>query len=383
MITREELERREEQFLAPYAAKSGKAGRRHPEPEHPYRTAFQRDRDRVVHCTAFRRLQYKTQVFVNHEGDYYRTRLTHSTEAAQIARTVARATGLNEDLCEVLALSHDLGHTPFGHSGQDALNECMKEHGGFEHNLQSLRVVTLLERRYPDFPGLNLTLETLESIRKHTVRPEMPVEPEYRPEWMPLLETQVVDVADSIAYDAHDVDDGIEAGLISEKQLEGLELWIESVAAVRRRYPAIEGKMLVRQSVLQLINAEVSDLVESTTGNARRLKLGCVEDVRGSIERAAGFSPELARKKRELQQFLVKNVYRNHRVVIMSEKAWKFVTELFRAYVSKPEQLPPRFQEWAGEVGVHRAVADYIAGMTVRYAQEEYRKLFYPFENLL
>jgi len=381
VITRDELERREEQFLAPFAAKSGGTSRRYPESEHPYRTAFQRDRDRVIHCAAFRRLQYKTQVFVNHEGDYYRTRLTHSTEAAQISRTVARATGLNEELCEVLALAHDLGHTPFGHSGQDALDECMKEHGGFEHNLQSLRVVTLLEHRYPDFPGLNLTFETLESIRKHTLKPDRPVEPEYRPEWSPLLEAQVVDIADSIAYDAHDVDDGIKAGLISEKLLQEVELWRESVATVQRRYPRVEGEMLVRQAVLHLINAEVSDLVESTLANAKNLR--SLEEVRRAREPVVAFSTELARKKRELQTFLHRHVYRHHRVIIMQEKARKFITELFRAYVATPAQLPPRFQEWAESTGLHRAVADYIAGMTDRYAQEEYRKLFYPFENVL
>ncbi|MBI2898736.1 MAG: deoxyguanosinetriphosphate triphosphohydrolase [Planctomycetes bacterium] len=383
MIAREELERREEQLLAPFAAKSARARRLHPEPEHPYRTAFQRDRDRVIHCAAFRRLQYKTQVFVNHEGDYYRTRLTHSTEAAQISRTIARATGLNEDLCEGLALAHDLGHTPFGHSGQDALDDCMRDHGGFEHNRQSLRVVTVLERRYPDFPGLNLTWETLESIRKHDVKPDRPVEAEYRPEWAPLLEAQAVDVADSIAYDAHDIDDGVEAGLIDESRLEELEFWRESVAEVCRRWPAVGGEMLVRQSVLRLINTEVSDLVESTLENVRRLDLRDLAGVRAARERVVAFSPGVERRKRELEAFLQRNVYGNYRVVIMHEKARKFVTELFRAYVGNVAQLPPRFQEWAREVGPHRAVADYIAGMTDRYAQEEYRKLFTPFENIL
>ncbi len=383
MITREELERREEAMLSPVAAKSARTRRLHPEPEHPYRTAFQRDRDRVIHCAAFRRLQYKTQVFVNHEGDYYRTRLTHSTEAAQIARTIARAMGLNEDLCEVLALSHDLGHTPFGHSGQDALDECMRERGGFEHNLQSLRVVALLERRYPEFPGLNLTWETQESIRKHDVKPDHPVEPDFRPEWGPLLEAEVVDIADSIAYDAHDIDDSVKAGLILEKDLEDIEIWRESVAEVRRRWPTLEGEMLVRQSVLRVINLEVSDLVTASLANMARLNLKSLEDVRAAKERVVGFSPEVTRKKRELQRFLFRNVYRHYRVVIMQEKAHKFIRELFHAYVSNTAQLPPRFQSWAKEVGVHRAVADYVAGMTDRYAQEEYRKLFYPFENIL
>lgn len=379
MITRQDLERREDAFLAPYAARSGRsAGRRHPEDEHPFRTAFQRDRDRVIHSTAFRRLQYKTQVFVNHEGDYYRTRLTHSTEAAQIARTIARALGLNEDLCETVALGHDLGHTPFGHSGQDALDDCMKEHGGFEHNRQSLRAVELLERRYPGFPGLNLTFEARECIRKHGWPPRGPVEPDYRPDWSALLEAQLVDVADSIAYDAHDIDDSVKAGLIDEERLAELEVWRQAVEGL-----SLTGEMRVRAGVRRLIDREVQDLVRTTEANIARLKLGSVEDVRAAKEPAVCFSPELARLKRELQAFLHRNVYRHHRVVMMAEKARRFITELFRAYTANPSTLPPRFQDWAKEVGVPRAVADYLAGMTDRYCQDEFRKLFHPFENLL
>jgi dGTPase len=379
MITRQDLERREEDTLAPYAAKSGRSlGRRHPEDEHPFRTAFQRDRDRVIHSTAFRRLQYKTQVFVNHEGDYYRTRLTHSTEAAQISRTIARALGLNEDLCETVALGHDLGHTPFGHSGQDALDECMREHGGFEHNRQSLRAVELLERRYPGFPGLNLTYETRESIRKHGWPPRGPVEPDYHPEWSALLEAQLVDVADSIAYDAHDIDDSVKAGLMSEERLAELEVWRHSVEGV-----ALAGEMRVRAGVRRLIDAEVRDLILTTEANLKRLKLDSLEAVRAAKEPAVRFSPEMDRRKRELQAFLHRHVYRHHRVVMMAEKARRFITELFRAYTANPTTLPPRFQDWSTEVGVPRAVSDYIAGMTDRYCQDEYRKLFHPFENLL
>lgn len=379
MITREELERREEAVLAPFAARSGRSlGRRYPEQEHPYRTAFQRDRDRVIHSAAFRRLAYKTQVFVNHEGDYYRTRLTHSTEAAQISRTIARALGLNEDLCEVIALGHDLGHTPFGHSGQEALDECMKEHGGFEHNLQSLRVVELLERRYPDFPGLNLTFETRESIAKHGWPQKKPAAAEYRPEWAPLLEAQLVDIADSIAYDAHDIDDSVKAGLLREEELAGLELWRRATHG-----SALSGEMRVRAGVRQLINMEVTDLVRTTLENVRRMGLDSLEAVRAAREPAVRFSPEMERLKKELQAFLFRNVYRHHRVVIMAEKARRFVTELFRAYTANPATLPPRFQEWARAVGIPRAVSDYIAGMTDRYCQDEYRKLFHPFENIL
>jgi dGTPase len=379
MLTRQDLERREEAFLAPYAARSGKSlGRAHPEEEHALRTAFQRDRDRVVHSTAFRRLQYKTQVFVNHEGDYYRTRLTHSTEAAQIARTVARALGLNEDLCEVVALGHDLGHTPFGHSGQDALDECMKEHGGFEHNRQSLRVVELLERRYPGFPGLNLTFETRECIRKHGWPPRGPVGAPYKPEWSALLEAQLVDVADSIAYDAHDIDDSVKAGLITEEKLREVELWREVTAG-----STLDGEMRVRAGVRTLIDREVTDLASTALANVKRLGLDSLEKVRAAKEPAVRFSATMERRKAELQSFLHRNVYRHHRVVMMNEKARRFITRLFEAYTENPGTLPPRFQEWSKEVGVPRAVSDYLAGMTDRYCQDEYRKLFHPFENLL
>lgn len=379
MITRLELEGREEHFLAPFAAKSGRSlGRRDAEDEHAYRTAFQRDRDRVIHCTAFRRLQYKTQVFVNHEGDYYRTRLTHSTEAAQIARTMARAMGLNEDLCEVVALGHDLGHTPFGHAGQDALDECMREHGGFEHNRQTLRVVEQLEQRYPGFVGLNLTYETRESIRKHGWPGRKDVEASYHPEWAPLLEAQVVDMADSVAYDAHDIDDSHKAGLISEEQLSKLELWKLATEGSR-----LQGEIRVRAAVRQLTNLMVTDLVEHTLTTLQRLGVDSVEKVRGLKEAAVRLSPPMEARKKVLQQFLAQEVYRHHRVLIMSEKARKFISELFKAYMASPLMLPPQFQAWSKEAGVPRAVADYIAGMTDRYCQEEYRRLFYPFENVL
>ena len=379
MITREVLEQREEKTLAPFAALSGKScGRKHPEPEHAYRTAFQRDRDRVIHSTAFRRLQYKTQVFVNHEGDYYRTRLTHSTEAAQIARTVARAIGLNEELCEVVALGHDMGHTPFGHSGQDALHECMKDHGGVEHNTQSLRVVECLERRYPGFRGLNLTFETRESFRKHGWPGTKPCEAEYKPEWAPLLEAQAVDVADSIAYDAHDIDDSTKAGLLDEEGLNSLALWRRATEG-----STLKGEIRTRAAVRQLINLEVSDLVETTLDNAKRLKLDSLDAVRAAKEAAVTFSPEMKKQKAELQRYLHENVYRHYRVVMMAEKATRFIGELFRAYSENPGQLPPQFKEWAAEVGEPRAIADYIAGMTDRYCQDEYRRLFHPFENIL
>lgn len=381
MISRGELEAREERILAPHAAKSARSlGRRHAEPEHPFRTAFQRDRDRVVHSSAFRRLQYKTQVFLVHEGDHFRTRMTHSMEAAQVARTISRALGLNEDLTEVLALAHDLGHPPFGHAGEEALGECLAEHGEtFEHNLQGLRIVERLEERYPRFPGLNLTFETRESMRKHTWPPKIAVEPEYRPEWAPLLEAQVVDWADSIAYDAHDVDDAVKAGLLTEGQLAELEIWREAAADD----PPADAELRVKKAVRRLIDLVVTDLLETTAANVKRLGVRSVDDVRAAREAIVGLSPPRARQKALLQGFLHRNVYRHHQVSKMNEKAKRFVRDLVRAYVQKVEQLPPRFREMANEAGVPRAVADYVAGMTDRYAQEEYRKMFHPFENIL
>jgi dGTPase len=373
--TREVVERREREALAPYAARSGDSrGRQHPESEHAYRTAFQRDRDRVIHSTAFRRLQYKTQVFINDEGDHYRTRMSHSMETAQIARTIARALSLNEDLAECLALAHDIGHTPFGHSGGEALAECMGGQGGFEHNLQALRIVELLETPYPQFRGLNLTWETRESMRKHTVLPQYPVEEAYGPALAPLLEAQVVDYSDSIAYDAHDIDDAVRAELIEPASLEALELW-------RRTEPAARGGPRAR--VRALIDLEVTDLIEQTIRTLAQEKVRSVDDVRAARRALVGFSPEVHRGRLQVAEFLRRNVYRHHRVLQMQQKARRFVSELFKTYVAQVDLLPPRFVRWAQEVGAPRSVADYIAGMTDRYAQEQYRKLFHPFENLL
>lgn len=384
MNGRPSLEEREERDLAPYAAKAGRSlGRKHPEPEHPYRTAFQRDRDRVIHSSAFRRLKYKTQVYLEGERDYFRTRITHTLETSQIARTIARVLGLNEDLCEVLALAHDLGHPPFGHSGEDALAECMKNHGGFEHNLQSLRIVEILENRYPDFPGLNLTWETRESIRKHSVKPRYPVEPEYKPEWSPLLECEVVDLADYIAYVAHDVDDAIKAGLLTLEQMEQIELWRLAQKDVLKKYPKLRGELMVRQIVRWLIERMVTDLLESTEKAIVRAGIRTLDDVRRPRDPVVGFSPELKVRVDELYRFLYGNVYQHWQVERMHEKAKRFVRDLFEAYTKHPKMLPPQFQESARANGVERAVCDYIAGMTDRYAQEEHKKLFSPFEPLL
>ena len=382
MIRRPDLEEREERSLAPYAAKSGRSlGRRFPEPPHAYRTEFQRDRDRVIHSSAFRRLRYKTQVFIEHEGDYFRTRLTHSMEACQIGRTIARALNLNEDLAETLALVHDLGHPPFGHAGEDALAECMKGHGGFEHNLHGLRIADLLEQRYPDFPGLNLTWEVRESIVKHTVKPSMPSE--FRREWSPLLECQVVDLSDTIAYVSHDVDDAVKAGLLSTEQLRENAIWSEAIESVLGRHPDLRGELLSRQAVKLLIERLATDLIEHSSSRLETLKIRSLEDVRAARERAVDFSPSMREKVNQLYRFLTSNVYRHYRVTRMAEKGKRFLRDLFETYTRRPEQLPPQFQRWAEHEGVERSVCDYLAGMTDRYAQEEVRRLFYPFEPLL
>ncbi|HOX37851.1 MAG TPA: deoxyguanosinetriphosphate triphosphohydrolase [Candidatus Brocadiia bacterium] len=392
MVIRKELETRERQTLAPYAAKAGdSAGRAHPEAEHPFRTAYQRDQGRIVHCTAFRRLEYKTQVFVNHEGDHYRTRLTHTVEVAQIARTMARSLGLNEDLTEAVALAHDLGHTPFGHSGEDALRELMKDHGGFEHNRHGLRVVDVLERRYEDFSGLNLTYEVREAIAKHSTAWDNPAAGDFGA-CSPTLEAQVVELADSIAYDNHDLDDGLASGLIAAEDLESVALWREArenAGGGRVQDCPQDGadgremKKLRRANVARhLVNLFVTDVVETTSRRIEELEILNVEDVRRQSERIARFSSGLDAKMDELEAFLFKNLYRHHRVVRMSNKAHRFIRELFTAYAEDTRQLPPEHQARVAAEGTHQAVCDYIAGMTDRYAQDQYLKLFQPFERM-
>ena len=383
MLTRQELEAREDRELSPCAMKSRLSrGRVVAEEEHAFRGAFQRDRDRVIHTTAFRRLEYKTQVFVNHEGDHYRTRLTHTMEAAQIARTIARALRLNEDLTEAISLSHDLGHTPFGHSGEEAMGELMSKHGGFEHNRQSLRVVDILEKRYPRFRGLNLSFEVRESLAMHSSRPDPAWEEEFDLSRQPLLEGQVVDIADSIAYDNHDIDDGLHAGMISREDLAGTSLWRRAAEAVEERCRGEEGRIRDRQAIIYLINLEVKDLLETTEAAIAAAGTGSVESAQGAPDWLVRFSSEMAGQRQELQEFLMGRVYRNYRVVRMASKARRFLEDLFNEYVHHPESLPPDFQAWVGEVGLHRGVCDYIAGMTDRYAQDEHRKLFNPFERV-
>jgi len=382
-LLREELEKREEQTLAPWGMRSGASkGRLHPEGEHPYRTAYQRDRDRVVHCRAFRRLEYKTQVFLNHEGDHYRTRLTHTLEVAQIGRTIARALGLNEDLAEAIALAHDLGHTPFGHSGEAALDEAMREHGGFEHNRHGLRVVDLLERRYPAFPGLNLTWEVREGIAKHSTRWDEPRGSDEFDPGPPLLEAQVVEMADAIAYDNHDLDDGIQAGILTEADLKHVALWSEAADAVRKDMGGLPDSQRLWQTIRYLINRYVTDLIDCSLERIRAVPLRAPEEARMQEGNLVGFSPQLDSLRGELERFLQDSLYRDHRVMRVCNGAKRFVTAIFRELVEHPELLPPEYREWAQEAGLHEAVCDYVAGMTDRYAQDQYLQFFQPYQRL-
>jgi dGTPase len=382
MLTREMMAEREARDLAPYAMRSAESkGRAHAEPEHPLRTAYQRDRERIIHATAFRRLEYKTQVFVNHEGDHYRTRLTHTIEVAQIARAIARIINVNEDLVEAVALAHDLGHTPFGHSGEDALRERMKEHGGFEHNIHGLRVVDVLERRYPEFRGLNLTWEVRESIAKHTTAYDHPTTREFDPELRALLEGQIVDAADGIAYISHDLDDAFAAGILTPSAFEQMELLGIVSAEVKARYPGLEEKEHRIQVVRFLINRLVTDICAATLARIEAQGIASVEHVRRARTNIVAFSEPLQRLKEALRKHLLTHVYHHYRVVRMTTKAKRFVQAIFDAYIDDPRQLPPDHQAWAEEAGLHQAVCDYVAGMTDRYAQEEYLKLFEPNER--
>lgn len=384
MMTRKEIESRENRELASYAMKSKDSrGRKYPEEEHQYRSVYQRDRDRIIHSTAFRRLEYKTQVFVNHEGDYYRTRLTHTMEVSQIARSISRALNLNEDIAEAISLAHDLGHTPFGHSGEDVLKKLMEGHGGFEHNLHGLRVVDILERKYPDFPGLNLSWELKESIVKHkSPYSNTPVTTEYRTNEQPLLEAQIVDKADSIAYDNHDLDDSLKAGIITDDDLQTVDLWRETQKKVKQKYAIYDPDIVIAQTIKTLINLEVTDLIENTMSRIQREGVKTVQDVRDYPGLIVSFSASLSEQKKNLQEFLFKNVYQHYRVIRMADKAKRFLEELFVAFIKNPKQLPIEYQKWIEEAGLYQAVCDYIAGMTDRFAQDEYKKLFYPYERV-
>lgn len=364
---------------APYASDpAATRGRRFRESPLRGRTEYQRDRDRIIHSTAFRRLEYKTQVFVNHEGDLFRTRLTHSLEVAQIGRSVARHLRLDEDLTEAIALAHDLGHTPFGHTGQDALNACMRPYGGFEHNLQSLRVVDVLEQRYGAFDGLNLTFETREGILKHcalkNARTLGDVGERFLRRQRPGLEAQIANLADEIAYNNHDVDDGLRSGLLSMEQLAAVPIFRRHMRAALRAFPKIEGRRLVHETIRRMINTLVTDLIRQSAANIRAAAPESPSDVRRALAMIR-FSERIQREQTELKQFLRINLYRHYRVSRMSAKARRVVTELFQAFLAEPGLLPPEFQART-KTGSARAIADYIAGMTDRYAMVEHRRLF-------
>lgn len=379
--------------LAPYAAHSDQSrGRRYPEEKPSHRSEFHRDRDRIIHSNAFRRLVYKTQVFVNHEGDLYRTRITHSMEVAQIARSVAVALQLNEALTEAIALAHDLGHTPFGHAGQDALNEHMQPYGGFEHNLQSLRVVDELEERYAGFPGLNLTFECREGILKHCslrhARELGEIGERFLLRRQPGLEAQLANLADEIAYNNHDVDDGIRAQLIDEQALREVALFRRQHDVVLSLYPDLTERRRVHETIRRMINHVVVDLIDSTSASIRAINPGSIEDVRAQPKPLVTMSPEVREEHRELSVFLREHVYRHYRVLRMHAKAQRVVGELFTALFADVRLMPPEYRESAtraerqsGSAGRARVVADYIAGMTDRYAILEHRRLFDPGER--
>lgn len=380
IVTRQELEAREEQTLAPYAMRnSASRGRRYPEDAHPYRLDFQRDRDRIIHTTAFRRLEYKTQVFVYSEGDHYRNRLTHSIEVAQIGRTLARALGCNEDLTEAICLAHDLGHPPFGHVGEETLNRLMEEHGGFDHQRQTYRILTEIERRYPDHPGLNLTYEVLEGVVKHDTDYDVVDARDYHPEERGTLECQLSNLADEIAYNTSDLDDGLRSGLLDPEQVKLLAIAQRTLDSLGLGQDADLRSDLVRyRFIRRLIGIEVSDVITATSRKLEEFAIDSVESLRKAAENVTCYSPALAAENQELKQYLFQHFYRHHRVVRMAVKAARTLTQLFEAYINEPRQLPGEIQRRAASSpeGLHRVVCDYLAGMTDRYAIQEYRRLY-------
>jgi dGTPase len=379
IVTREQQETYENQFLAPYATKSRDTrGRVFPEEEDPLRTPYQKDRDRILHTTAFRRLEYKTQVFVNYEGDYYRTRLTHTLEVAQIGRSLARALGANEILVEGICLSHDLGHSPFGHAGEHILNQLMQDHGGFDHNRQTYRIVTELEERYPGWPGLNLTHELLEGIVKHESRYDVASSEGYDPTTRGSLEAQIANIADELAYNAHDLDDGLRAGLLTPEQPAHLEIWkmvAESIGWDGARFDDMTRHRFIRR----LIGLEISDVIEATNRRLEETNPQSAEALQRLPDNVICNSDSFARMNDELKGFLYEQLYRHFRVARMSAKAHRYLEQLFEAYVKEPAQLPFEVQHRIERRGLHRAIADYLAGMTDRYALQEWQRLFDPF----
>ncbi len=387
ILTREQLEAREQELLAPYGMKSGDSrGRVHPDDEHLYRSAYQKDRDRVIHTTAFRRLEYKTQVFVYHEGDHYRNRLTHSIEVAQIGRTMARALGLNEDLTEAICLAHDLGHPPFGHTGEYVLAELMADYGGFDHQRQTMRIIEKLEQRYPGFPGLNLTYEVREGLVKHDTDYDVIDATGYEPDKAGTLEAQIANLADEIAYNTSDLDDGLRSGILEPGEVAKLALWqmAREGLAMTPDFPvALDAPLdsLLRARVIRkLIAAEVTDAISATARRLERQGISSVDEVRDLGQNIAGFSAEMQQYNRELKAFLLQHFYHHWRVKRMAGKARRILSGLFDVYQDDPSQLPPavQAQAQANPAGMERAICDYIAGMTDRFAIQEYQKLFDP-----
>jgi len=378
--------------LAPYAANNESSlGRRYPEEIPKHRSEFQRDRDRIIHSTAFRRLEYKTQVFVNHEGDLFRTRLTHSIEVAQMSRTIARALHLNEDLSEAIALAHDLGHTPFGHTGQDALNACMKDYGGFEHNLQSLRVVDELEEKYAKFNGLNLTFESREGILKHcsikNAEQLGDIGKRFINKTQANIEAQMVNLADSIAYNSHDVDDGLRSGFITIEQLRETRFFQSLYAKVEQEYPRLDDKRTIYEIVRRMIDEQIKDLIAESSIKIKQANPQSITDIRNNKESLIAFSNDMYEMHLELKRFLRENLYRHYRVHRMSHKAGNVINKLFQALLNDLRLMPPEYRNKAkqaeekhGESGRARIVSDYIAGMTDRYAIKEYKRIFDPTE---
>ncbi|MFN7181273.1 MAG: deoxyguanosinetriphosphate triphosphohydrolase [Planctomycetota bacterium] len=377
-LNREQLEEREEKILAQYAVLSKYSkGREYQEKEHCYRTAFQRDRDRIVHSNAFRRLEYKTQVFVNHEGDYFRNRLTHTLEASSIGRTIAKCLAVNEDLTECIILAHDLGHPPFGHAGENALNQLLQNEGGFDHNSQAIRVVEFLETPYPDFRGLNLSWEVREALRKHSKNYK--VEEKFLPAHSPPIEAQIATISDDIAWAAHDIDDSLKSNLVKIQDLIEIPLIKEIYHNI---IPSQDPSILRKQIVRRFIDVMVTDVLYTTSENIKKNHINSLQEVRKYPQFLVSFSQILSKKFAELNKFLYTNFYNHYKLVAMAEKAKFFIIQLFNAYKNNPKQLPPQFYALLNIQSVDRTVADYICGMTDRYAQEEYKRLFYPFEKL-
>ncbi len=381
IFLRDKLEQVEKNRLAPYALKSIESrGREHLESESKTRTAFQRDRDRIIHTTAFRRLEYKTQVFVFYEGDHYRTRLTHTLEVAQLGRSLARGLGANEDLTEAICLAHDLGHPPFGHAGEHALNDMMQGHGGFNHNTQSYRIVTQLEHRYRDYRGLNLTYETREGMIKHETEYDKSDASEFEPEKRASLEAQIANLADEMAYNAHDLEDGLRANLFTAQDLEALEIWREFKEGIGWNGRSFD-ELVRREAVRELIGEFVTDVVLTTSQTLEENNVDSPEKVQLFDRNIVGYSPEMYRKVRELKDFLYQNMYRQHRLVRMQVKAERFVSQLFQAYLAEPMMLPEKTQKRIDVLPTERVICDYIAGMTDRFALEEWEKLFDPYRK--